>query len=368
MNAKRAALAVLAAALMITSVAAAVPAAVADFEQSEEPAWSPDGRKIAFVSDRAGNAEIYVMNADGSEQRRLTRNAAPDFGPAWSPDGRKIAFQSLRNAGPRACSQAHVSAGCNWELYVMNADGSGQRRLTRDPGLDRGATWSPDGRELLFGRAPWEQGALRRSPGFWIMNADGSDQRRLVTADRTAAWSPDGRMIAFSRKAGSNREIYVIRPDGSGQRALTHNPGVDADPTWSPDGRKIAFLGRREPGNNVDVYVMNADGTGQRNLTRNTASYFYSPVAWSPDGRKMTFVSDRAGNAEIYVMNADGSGQRRLTRDPGIDGDATWSPNGGKIAFVSGGDPLTGSGRGIYVMNADGSGQRRLTPRASTSG
>jgi Tol biopolymer transport system component len=378
MNTRRAALAALAAALMITSVAAAVAAP----EQIFDPTWSPDGRKIAYV----GDGKIYVMNADGSGKRRLTptRNAAPgnrpDSRPAWSPDGRKIAFETLRHAGRFACSDGHPSAGCNWELYVMNADGSGQRRLTRDPGGDRGATWSPDGRELLFHRARGKRGALPGSADLWVMNADGSGQRRLVGSDRNAAWSPDGRMIAFSRGRGTNRDIYVINADGSGRRKLTRTPGLDVDPTWSPDGRKIAFVSRRErcPSahpttgspyicGNAEIYVMNADGTGQRNLTRNPAYGFYSSAAWSPDGRKMAFVSDRDGNGEIYVMNADGSAQRRLTRNPASDGPPAWSPDGRKIAFVRVTDDLT-FGSEIYIMNADGSGQRRLTPKASTSG
>jgi Tol biopolymer transport system component len=375
MNTRRAALAALAAALMITSVAAAVAAP----EQIFDPTWSPDGRKIAYV----GDGKIYVMNADGSGKRRLTAGTAgtgardfrPDGGPAWSPDGRKIAFETLRHAGPYACSQAHPSGGCNWELYVMNADGSGQRRLTRDPGQDKGATWSPDGRKLLFHRVT-KRGALS---GFYVMNADGSGRRRLAAATGTAAWSPDGRMIALSRGTGDAREIYVINADGSGQRRLTHSPGMDLDPTWSPDGRKIAFVSRRErcPGvagdrlgyvcGNAELYVMNADGSGQRNLTRNPAYGFYSAVAWSPDGKKMAFACDRDGNAEIYVMNADGSAQRRLTRNPASDGPPAWSPDGRKIAFVRGTDYLT-FGSEIYVMNADGSGQRKLTRKASTSG
>ncbi len=146
------------------------------------PGRPTDGRSPSCAA--AFNSEIYVMNADGSGQRRLTRNAASDFAPAWSPDGRKIAFVSRRDG--------------NCEIYVMNADGSGQRRLTRNPAYDGDAC-------LVARRA---EDRLRKS----------------------------------------NWHIYVMNADGSGQRRLTHNAARDLGPAWSPDGRKIAFerrLGRR---------------------------------------------------------------------------------------------------------------------------
>jgi len=248
MNARRAVLAALAAALMITSVAAAVPAAVADFEQSRDPVWSPDGRKIAFV----GDGKIYVMNADGSGKRRLTptRNAAPGFRPdsrpAWSPDGRKIAFQTLRHAGPGACSDGHPSADCNWEIYVMNADGSGQRRLTHSPGMDLDPTWSPDGRKIAF------VSRRQRCPG--------------VADDRLAY-------------VCGNAEIYVMNADGTGQRNLTRNPARDGHPVWSPDGKTIGFVANR--GGNRDIYVMSADGSRQRNLTADVPQQAFG-IAWMP--------------------------------------------------------------------------------------
>ena len=265
-------------------------------------AWSPDGRRIAFVSNRDGNSDVYVMNADGSGQRRLTRNAAPLNDPAWSPDGRKIAFLSDRDD--------------NSEIYVMNADGSGLRNLTRDPAGDSTFAWSPDGRKIAFSS---------KREGTWdvhLMNADGSGQRDLTRGpadDGNPAWSPDGRKIAFGRDG----EIYVMNADGSGQRNLTASvlradPADDGNPSWSPDGRKIAF------GRDGEIYVMNADGRGLRRLTRNPASDG-SPV-FSPDGRKIAFTTKRDGNLEVYVMNPDGSAQRNLTRSPWDEGDLAWSP------------------------------------------
>ena len=146
-------------------------AAEADARQrvGVRPVWSPDGRKIAFMSQRDGNSEVYVMNADGSGQRNLTRSPRYEGGPAWSPDGRKIAFAS----GSRSCRAGEGCAG-NTDVYVMNADGSGQRRLTRAPRDDFVPAWSPDGRKIAF--------VSKRdgNPEIYVMNTDGSEQRNLT--------------------------------------------------------------------------------------------------------------------------------------------------------------------------------------------
>jgi Tol biopolymer transport system component len=308
----------------------------------QTPAWSPDGRKLAFVSRRDGNSEIYVMNADGSAQENLTRQPANDSQPSWSPDGRKIAFVSRRDG--------------NSEIYVMNADGSGKRNLTRDRATDDYPTWSPDGRRIAFLRD------RQRRWYLYVVNADGSGLRRLtfgptptgniptgyIPAGRSPlVWSPDGRTISFAP--------YLVRADGSGSRGL---PYIPLTAVWSPDGRRIAFTreGRTGPGpccyhSPLDIYVMDADGSGTRKLTHNAR--FNAEPAWSPDGRKIAFRSTRNGNRDIYVMNADGSGKRNLTRNPAQDSRPSWSPDGRTIAFLR--------EREVYIVKADGSGERRLT-------
>jgi TolB protein len=281
------------------------------------PLWSPDWRQIAFLSNRcatvrgvcAGTTTIYVMNADGSGKRRLARGgsmrtswtgqrvSAPDSLPAWSPDGRRIAFVSDRDG--------------NAEAYVVNSDGSGLRRLTRDPAFDQLGAWSPDGRKIAFVRGTRDTNGQLRGQAIYVMNADGSGLR-LLARGQGPAWSPDGRQIAFRSGRDGNGEVYVVNADGSGLRRLTRNPDSDGGPVWSPDGRKILFVRAEWRHGNSEIYVMNADGSGQRNLTRNAARD--SSPAWSPDGRTIAFASKRGGNGEIYVMNADGSGVRNLTR------------------------------------------------------
>ena len=253
--------------------------------------------RIAFSNDRDGNWDIYVMNADGSGVTRLTEHPGDDWGPDWSTDGQLIAFSSGRDGDS--------------DIYVMNADGSGVTQLTNHPGFD----------------------------GF-------------------QAWSASGEQIAFSSDRDGDSDIYVMNADGSGVTQLTNHPGYDGYPAWSPDGRRITFMSERDE--NADtvetgIYVMNANGSGVTQLT-NHSGYDENP-AWSPGGQQIAFSSIRDGYSDIYVMNADGSGVTQLTNHPGYDGEPAWSPGGQQIAFSSSRD----GDWNIYVMNADGSGVRQLT-------
>jgi WD40 repeat protein len=181
------------------------------------PAWSPDGRKIAFASDRAGNREIYVMNADGTEPVRLTNSNAPDYSPAFSPDGQRIAFVSERDG--------------NAEIYVMDVDGRNASRLTIDSRPDIDPAFSPDGRQIAFSR---------NGVGIYVMNADGSAETRLTNtgSDAQPAWSPDGKAIALLREG---KAIWLMNADGSQTRQFLDWNYSRANPDWSPDGRSIAF-------------------------------------------------------------------------------------------------------------------------------
>jgi TolB protein len=317
------------------------------------PAWSPDGRTIAFVgmSDE-GNVDVYVVGADGVGQQRLTHHPGVDGNPAWSPDGRTIAFTRRPREWGAGTFRTHI--------YVMNADGSRQRRLA-EGNVHWSVVWSPDGKKMLFERPDWRlpRGVV---PGEFAeelhsMNADGSGQRRLTRSpdrDKDPVWSPDGRQIAFER--GS--DIWMINPDGSGQRNLTPAAHMKSgSQTWSPDGRKIALTRRARKwgaGGSAHVYVMNADGSEPRRLTQRGGS-----PAWSPDGRKIAFDGghryrmDRTPPHGIFVMNADGSEQRRLTQS---GGSPAWSSDGKMIAF----DRSVASGTELVVMTADGSRKRAL--------
>jgi dipeptidyl aminopeptidase/acylaminoacyl peptidase len=205
--------------------------------KSGDPAWTADGERLAFMSDRDGDPEIYVMNRDGTGQTRLTANPAWDLDPTWSPDGSRIAFTSTRDGNP--------------EIYVMNADGTGQSRLTVDPAIDQQADWSPTGSRIAF--------ESTRDGNFelYAMNQDGSGQTRLTFSpggSQEASWSPDGGAIAYTEGPQGRSEIRILGTSGGPVRTLRTRFFDQHFPAWSPDGRQIAYsVGQ-------STYVQEVDG------------------------------------------------------------------------------------------------------------
>lgn len=212
------------------------------------PSWSPDGSRLAFVSRRSGDEEIYVARADGTAVKRLTRLPGPDLGPAWSSDGRRLAWS--RNA----------------EIWTMSASGTGKRRL-----VARSKPWhehySPawHGSAIVYSstRVSAFNTELFRAPAKRLTFTKGSDG--VLGDDSMPDFSPDGRRIAFTSNRDEQGEIYVMNADGSGQKRLTRRAGDDWAPDVSPDGERIAFT--QLPGT---IWTMNADGTRLRKLTAGT--------------------------------------------------------------------------------------------------
>jgi TolB protein len=226
-------------------------------EGSADLAWSPDGKRIAFEADALGdgNLEVFVMNLDGTGLTPLTDAAEWDLWPAWFPSGQQLAFTSFRTGIP--------------QIWVMNADGSDQHALTEgDEFACLQPNVSPSGQQIVYQRE-----SMIEPPKVWIMNADGSDQHALTpagpTQDVDAQWSPDGQRIVFSSNRFGSFEVFTMDADGLDVEQLTSMPGADANPTFSPDGQWIAW--GRQTGATGDVWIMRADGTGQLNVTNTPA-------------------------------------------------------------------------------------------------
>ena len=319
----------------VAIAAAVLLAACDDTGQPREPVGpmaslasaSGLGSRIAFTrlketpeNDEFLEAEIWVMNADGSEPRRLTHNTTFDLGAEWSPNGQTIAFQGAQFVG---------GVGVSLSIFLINADGSGQTELTGTCG--QFPSWSPDGKMIAFNTV-----AGCPVPGeIFVINADGSGMANLTNhpaGDARAAWSPNGRKIAFNNNRDGDGEIWVMNADGSDPVQLTFNGATDQAPEWSPDGRKIVFQSNRDDPR-FDLYVMNADGTDVTRLTFGGGRDL--DPSWSPDGRMIAFDSDREFVAEesrqVFVMNADGSDQRPLTALPSENGHAGWGPGHARL-------------------------------------
>jgi Tol biopolymer transport system component len=362
-----------------------------------EPAFSRDGKRIAFTSYRTGVPEICVMDSDGTNETCLTENRTGESDPVLSPDGENLAFVSDRDG--------------NSEVYVLNSDGTDPVRLTDSPEVsERWPSFSPDGTKIAFtgitgpGDSP--------DADVYVMDSDGANRTRLTDDpawDSYPSFSPVGTKIAFMTNRDRNMEIYAMDTDGANQVNLTNNPAQDVGPVFSaaprtatvaaphattpdsskpirlmdnlcyypsggelkiflsPNGSKVTFVGCSTGG--LDIFVANSDGTRVVNLTKSPeVTEGDSGVALSPDGEKVAFHRYAHGNnlftaADIFVANIDGTGLTNLTGDP--EADESWpafSPNGDKIAFVHSTAPNESPNSDVYVMDLDGTGLTNLTP------
>lgn len=233
---------------------------------NERPSWSPDGKMIAFVSDRTGTFQLFTMYEDGSHQKRITHDRMNYWDPCWSPDGTKI-----------ACVRWDPDSTETSGLFIMDADGSNLRLLVDG----RGPNWSPDGTKIAFGychKGDWSA----PDAGLYVINPDGTGKIHLfITGDRCIfhpKWSPDGKKIMFLRCSTEGQSLFVMKADGSKLKQLILPTTSTFDPIgcywgfcWSPDGKKIAFT------HNGQVYIMNPDGTNIIQLT-----YGYKMIDWQP--------------------------------------------------------------------------------------
>ena len=248
--------------------------------------------QIVFVSDREGTKEIYLMDYDGYNQRRITYFQSINLFPAISPDGEAIAFTSYLEENP--------------DLYLLSRHGGKIVRLMANLGMSTTPDWSLDGRKLLF------TSSRDGNAEIYMVKADGSDVVRLTrnhTIDTSPCWSPTGRQIAFTSDRSGSPQIYIMDAEGTNITRLTYQGSYNDTASWSPDGLEIAYASR--VGGIFDIFVINLTTKELRRLTINSGSN-ESPC-WSPDGRHLVFSSNRSGSYQIYTVEPDGSNQKRLT-------------------------------------------------------
>lgn len=295
-------------------------------------------------------SQIYSVRVDGRGLVNLSGGRESDWVPSVSPDGGRIAF--LRNPGP---------AGA--ELWVMKADGTEQRRLAGGVSLEfpQPPSWSPDGRSIAVVGSPGGGPA-----GLWVIGADRAGARRLGDAEAGPVWCPDGRLVAFDTFDSSTcgpidrncatALLTVVRPDGSGRKVLAKEA---IWPSWSPSGSRLAFAGGASGTDVAEIEVVSAGGGLPRRVVPSSAGPFGAPT-WSPSGRSIAFAGGLSVRRQsVYMVAPDGTRLRKLASGRGSIGAVAWSPTGRRLAYAY--RPHDRGPTSIWVMRSDGSHRRRLT-------
>jgi Tol biopolymer transport system component/DNA-binding winged helix-turn-helix (wHTH) protein len=333
---------------------AAPPTRIATSGPARSPAWSPDGLRLAYLCQRGGQDDVCVIDLDGRHERVVAGDAHDEIDPAWAPDGARIAYS--------------VVNGRTFELHVVEVSGAQPRRVGPDDWSAWEPAWSPDGKRLVVSR--W-----RSAENFdlWIVPLDGGAPTPVAMSEGgefDPAWSLDGRRIAYAMFDGihvidlATRPRRIDLPPLQTHTKLSQTGVNDRHPSWSPDGQALAIESGRD--GNAEIYRVPAVSLADtplilRQLTESLGAD-KDPV-WSPDGARIAFASNRDGKYEIYVMTREGGGLERLTVNDDPDQRPTWAPDGRRIAFMrEHPDGVTD----IYVLDLATRQERLLTPQPGT--
>ncbi|MBI4834607.1 MAG: PD40 domain-containing protein [Planctomycetes bacterium] len=282
--------------------------------------------KIAFISNREGQYEVYVMNPDGSKCKPVTKTGGFKDFVAWSPDGMKLVFDS------HPISEAT-------ELYTVNIDGRGLSRLTKNDAEDRAPVWSPDGRWIAFSsssvESKTENSRSYNPPDIWVVRPDGSGLKQLTSGKGGAeniSWSSGSDRLVYRSSRDNSFRIFSIDIDGGDEKQLTDSDGWDDFPVCSPKDDSILFLSSKI-GEGVKVFSMDSEGTNKTQLDVKILDR--KPLIWSPDGSLVIVQCSPHGHFtnDICIMKADGSEFKNLTDSKDEELSPSWSPDGKWIAF-----------------------------------
>lgn len=247
--------------------------------------------QIAFASDRTGTWEIWLMDWDGANQRRITNHGALSILPSWSPDNERMVYTSFA----RGTS----------DMYIINRRGGGRTRINSGLALNTSATFSPIGNDIAF------VGSVSGNPDIYLIKDDSSNIRRLTSTgsiESTPEWSPNGRQISFTSGRSGSPQIYVMDVEGTNVRRISFDGNWNDDATWSPDGEKIAYTSRVN--GRFQIRIANLI-TGENRIIAGEGSN--EQPTWSPDGQWIAFQSNRGGSWQVYRMRVDGTDLLQLT-------------------------------------------------------
>lgn len=292
---------------------------------------------IAFISDRDGNPELYLIAADGSGLTRLTFTPLADGDAAWSPDGTMLVFTTETTSGS--------------ELVVLDVASGASQQITSLGAMISHPVWSPDGSFIAFAANPSGNNDIH------TIAPDGLDLANWTNdpaSDTWPTWSPDGLKLAFQSDRDGDLELYQLDLTSADVTRLTDSPGPDQYPIWSPADNRILFISERN--RNADIFVIDLEGNELLQLS-DTPFDDTSPV-WSPDGDLIVYIgSPKVNTTELFTVNADGTNSRQRTTDGMKAADPGWSPDGEWITYASN----RGGGYDIYALHAGGEGWIALT-------